>query len=389
MNLVFVYIQPINPINGGTERVSYAVANTLKSLGHKVYFLATHASSHDRQSYNTEEYILLSKELTYEDRKKKVIEVCKSYHIDIVINECAEVGLSSIFSNKLLSPAKVITCTHLDIYGLVKYFHRATSNSKFKRFLLSCLSFFGINPYYFKYYSYYKKIFREAVEVSDAFVVVTPVICQELQDFIGYKTDKIVSILNPLTSECTQPSYEAAKKEKMLLYVGRLSTSKNVDHLLKAWQRIAMQHKDWKLEIAGDGVEKERLLAMVHARNIPRVHFHGQVSNVELLYQRAEYLLLASDCESFSCVVLESMAHGCHPIVYDYPSAPVVIPSPLLGTRVHKHSPSVLAKVISRAISSGVSNKNELPRVAEHLSKFDKEKLGEQWQKLLNQLHSS
>ena len=389
MNLLFVYLQPINPVNGGTERVTYTVANSLKRQGHRVYFLATHASSRDSQLYDTEEYILLSKELTYEDRKKKVREVCQSYHIDIVINECAEAGLCSIFSNKLLSPTKVITCTHLDIYGLVKYFHRATPNSKLNRFLHSFLSLFGINPYYFKYYSYYKKIFREAVKVSDEFVVVTPIIVEELQHFIGYKTDKIVSILNPLTTECLQPSYDASKKEKMLLYVGRLATSKNVDHLLKAWQQIAMQHKDWKLEIAGDGTEKERLLTMVREHNIPRVCFHGQVNNVTQLYQRAEYLLLASDCESFSCVVLESMAHGCHPIVYDYPSAPIVIPSPRLGTRVHKHTPGTLAKAISRAISSGISNKNELPRVTEHLSQFDMEKLGEQWQALLNQIHST
>ena len=70
MNILFVYIQPINPIKGGTERVTYTVANALKKLGLQVYFLATHASSRDSLLYDSEKYILLSKELTNEDRKK-------------------------------------------------------------------------------------------------------------------------------------------------------------------------------------------------------------------------------------------------------------------------------------------------------------------------------
>lgn len=226
MNILFVYIQPINPIKGGTEWVTYTVANALKKLGHQVYFLATHASSRDSLLYDSEEYILLSKELTNEDQKKGSLKYANHTTLMSSSTNAPKPAYAPSFPinfwvQQKSSPALIwIYTVH----------HRATPNSKLNRFLHSFLPLFGINPYYFKYYSYYKKIFREAVKVSDAFVVVTPVIGTELQDFIGYKTDKIVSILNPLTSESTKPLYDADKKEKMLLYVGRLSTSKNVNH---------------------------------------------------------------------------------------------------------------------------------------------------------------
>lgn len=389
MNLLFVYIQAVNPIKGGTERVTWCVARALEKMGHSIFFLATHSTKNDKHFTNNPKYILIDEQANYEERKQKVITTCHELQIDVVINECAEFGLSSIFSNKVLNGVKVITCTHLDIYGLVKYFHRANPRSWFKRAVLSFLSFLGIQPYYFKFYRKYKKIFKEVVQVSDAVVVVTPVIAEELQRFTGEKSAKIVSILNPLTAECKTPNYNSELKEKMLLYAGRLSHTKNVDLILLAWKKISLQFPDWKLEIAGEGEERMRLLSLVERYKIPRVHFHGQVSNLDSLYSRAEYLLLASDCESFSCVVLESMAYGCHPIVFDYPSAPIVIPDSQLGTRVKRHSLRAFTRAITNAISTGVSNRNIMYKIDKHLSQFDIDKLAYEWQLLLEQITTS
>ena len=389
MNFLFAYIQAVNPIKGGTERVTWAVATALKKKGHSVYFLATHATQADAPFTDQPEYILIDAKASHEERKQKVITTCRELNIDVVINECAEFGLSSIFSNKLLDGVRVISCTHLDIYGLVKYFHRPNPRSRIKRAVLSFLSFCGIQPYYFKYYRKYKKIFKEVVQVSDAVVVVTPVIAEQLRRFTGEKSARIVSILNPLTIACEQPRYDAQVKEKMLLYVGRLSHTKNVDMLLKAWRNISSKYPEWRLEIAGDGDEWEYLHDLVAKYNIPRVHFHGQVSNLSALYSRAEYLLLPSDSESFSCVVLESMAYGCHPIVFDYPSSPIVIPSPRLGTRVRRRSCWAYARAVADAIDTGRTNREEMDNVAQHLSQFDMDKLVLQWQALLEQIQIS
>lgn len=389
MNILVVYINAVDPVRGGTERVSYTVAEALKKKGHSVYFLATHATAADKRFEQQKEYFLIDSQVSYEERKQKIIEICRDLCIDVVINECAEFGLGTILSNKVLKGTKVISCTHLDIYGLVKYFHRPNPVSRIKRGILSFLAFFGIYPHYIKHYIMYKKIFREVVHGSDAVVAVTPIIAEQIKQFVGVKSDKITSILNPLTSDSLQPFYDAAAKEKVLLYVGRLSHTKNVDLILKSWNKIAAQYPEWSLEIAGEGDEKSRLVSLVERNRIPRVRFHGQVSNLAPLYSRAEYLLLASDSESFSCVVLESMAYGCHPIVFDYPSAPIVIPNPQLGTRVKRHSCRAFARTVANAISSGVTNRDVMHKVAEHLSQFDMDKLVLQWLALLEQIQIS
>ena len=106
---------------------------------------------------------------SHKERKQKVITTFRELNIEVVINECAEFGLSSIFSNKLLDGVRVIFRTHLDIYGLVKYFHSPDPRYRIKRAVLSFLSFCGIKPYYFKYYRKYKKIFKEVLQVYDCF----------------------------------------------------------------------------------------------------------------------------------------------------------------------------------------------------------------------------
>ena len=174
----------------------------------------------------------------------------------------------------------------------------------------------------------------------------------------------------------------------MFLFVGRLSPEKNVDLLLKAWAKIAPRYPEWKLEIAGSGNMLDNLLQLVVELKIPRVQFHGHVENVGPLYNRAEYLVLPSKHESFSCVVLESMAYGCHPIVFDYPSAPVVIPNSRLGTRI-KHSTKVLAKAMSMAIETNTSNQEHMEEVAAHLASFDIEKIAPNWESLLEKLSSN
>ena len=226
------------------------------------------------------------------------------------------------------------------------------------------------------------------LRVSDAVVVVTPIIAKELKLLTGIHPEKIISILNPLPFENTQPAYDAASKEKMFLFVGRLSREKNVDLLLKAWARIAPLHPEWKLEIAGSGDMQDSLLQLVEEMQIPRVQFLGHVENVGALYNRAEYLVLPSKHESFSCVVLESMAFGCHPIVFDYPSAPVVIPNSRLGSRIN-HSTKALAKAMSKAIQYHTSNREHMDEIAAHLASFDIEKIAPNWELLLENIFSN
>ena len=58
-----------------------------------------------------------------------------------------------------------------------------------------------------------------------------------------------------------------------MLFLGRLSPEKGVDHLLRAWKLV--QSKGRKLIIAGDGPEKERLQKQAGELGLADVEFVG------------------------------------------------------------------------------------------------------------------
>ena len=388
MNILFVYLTAIIPSRGGTERVTHYVANSLQARGHNIYYLATAAASDDIKQLQSANHFFLNPGSDLEERKKIVFKLCQSLHIDVIINEWGTWDNFYIFSKSVLPGIKIITCLHYDVYGAIKSHSHGRSSNPVKRFIIALFRHLGINLYLFKCLLSFRARYRKMLRVSDAVVVVTPIIAKELKLLTGIHPEKIISILNPLPFENTQPAYDAASKEKMFLFVGRLSREKNVDLLLKAWARIAPLHPEWKLEIAGSGDMQDSLLQLVEEMQIPRVQFLGHVENVGALYNRAEYLVLPSKHESFSCVVLESMAFGCHPIVFDYPSAPVVIPNSRLGSRIN-HSTKALAKAMSKAIQYHTSNREHMDEIAAHLASFDIEKIAPNWELLLENIFSN
>ena len=386
MNLVFAYLHAILPDKGGTERVAYTVANALKQSGHNVYFMVLEATQEDKALVDSPEHILLDAALPVEARQKQIAEACQQLQIDVIINESGDCGNSDLFTQAAQNGVKIISCLHLDVYGGIKYFHRGKSGSWLKQAIVSTFLLFGIDIQYLKNLRSNRQKFRKTLTNSDAVVVVTPIIAEQLKKFTGIYPEKVYSILNPLPFVDYQPQYNAEIKEKLLVYAGRLSHEKNVNRILQAWAQIAPKHPDWKLEIAGTGPLKETLEQYTLKRKIPRVRFLGHVTEIRDLYNRAEYFLLASDCESFGCVVVESLAYGCYPIIMDYPSAKVVIPDSRIGIRLKKHSSTELAKALDYAISNNITNRYNMDAIARHLESFNMEKLVMEWQALLTKI---
>ena len=386
MNILFAYFHTILPKRGGTERVAYTVANALKRCGHSVYFMATHATEQDFNDSFDSDYIFIRNEESQEKRKQIIIDTCKERHIDVLVNIAGETGQLDIFSNKVLPDVKIISWFHFDVYGFIKYFLRSDTTSRLKCWVSDILDRIGISAHYLRWSAFYRKRYLEVIDVSDAVVGVTPVIAEQLKQFTGSNSSKITSILNPTSFPDIRPTYDIQAKEKLLIYVGHLSLPKHVERIIEAWAQLAPKYPDWKLEIAGDGKEKANLMHLINSRNIPRVHFHGRISDVNSLYNRAEYFLLASDCESFGCVVVESLAYGCYPIIMDYPSAKVVIPDSRIGIRLKKHSSTELAKALDYAISNNITNRYNMDAITRHLESFNMEKLVMEWQALLTKI---
>jgi glycosyltransferase involved in cell wall biosynthesis len=98
-----------------------------------------------------------------------------------------------------------------------------------------------------------------------------------------------------------------------VLFVGRLSQSKNVDVLLAALADARVVRSGWRAVIAGDGPERARLERLAREHGLGgRVTFAGAVpfDRVLSLYEEASILVLASNTEGWPKAITEAMAFG-------------------------------------------------------------------------------
>ncbi|MDF2594788.1 MAG: glycosyltransferase [Clostridia bacterium] len=97
--------------------------------------------------------------------------------------------------------------------------------------------------------------------------------------------------------------------KKVLLYVGRISIEKELDVLLKAYEKIYKQYKDQiALIITGDGPELERYKKLFPPHTIFTGYKKGE--ELSLIYASSDLFVFPSSTETFGNVVLEAMASG-------------------------------------------------------------------------------
>ena len=115
-------------------------------------------------------------------------------------------------------------------------------------------------------------------------------------------------INNPLNQK-TNRLYHA-RKEKIILAVGRLDRQKGFDRLIRAYSQL--NHKDWKLAIIGEGSERRNLEKLIYNLKLEdHISMPGGTQAIEKWYAKSSIFVLSSRMEGFPNVLCEAMAHGC------------------------------------------------------------------------------
>jgi glycosyltransferase involved in cell wall biosynthesis len=146
------------------------------------------------------------------------------------------------------------------------------------------------------------------------------------------------------------------KREPCILTVCRLSKFKNVDTLIKAFNKVLDMKPNLKLYIVGDGEEKENLENLVKRLKIAdKVIFTGDVKNpaeVKTYYQKAQIFILCSIDEPFGIVPVEAMACGTPVIAFDSGGPSEVVLNGKTGLLLRDCSYDNLAKNIARLLQN-------------------------------------
>jgi glycosyltransferase involved in cell wall biosynthesis len=152
-------------------------------------------------------------------------------------------------------------------------------------------------------------------------VVITPSVHLKsfLCQFYRIPEDKIKVIYNSV--ELTKD--KVPKKDIDFIFVGRLVPWKNVDLIIKAIKEV-----DRKLVIVGDGPEEGKLKNLVCKLNLEgKISFLGQVSQeqTQRLIRKSKFLVLSSEYEGLSHVILEAMSGGTVVIASNIPGNDEVV----------------------------------------------------------------
>lgn len=118
------------------------------------------------------------------------------------------------------------------------------------------------------------------------------------------------------------PFAPIARREPLVVYVGRLEAYKRIDLVLEAIAQLAVRRPDIRLALLGRGGERSRLERRAAALGIrDRVEFAGFVSDAErdAWLARSRVCVCASYKEGFGLTVIEANAVGTPNVASDAP----------------------------------------------------------------------
>lgn len=211
-------------------------------------------------------------------------------------------------------------------------------------------------------------------------------VSNELSEFYkGYLGSKVVYIPNCLDK---MPSKLSKLDSKNLVAIGRLSKEKGFDDLLKLFKKISIKHPDWKLNIVGDGMEKDNLLDLAKELKLgDKVVFHGYQNKdyINNILLESSIYIMTSLTESFGLVLIEAMSYGVPCISYtSAQGANEIISDGETGYLIKNRSEDEMIEKIELLIENE-KLRNKLGKNARLRSKnYSNEVVLDKWSKIIN-----
>jgi glycosyltransferase involved in cell wall biosynthesis len=138
----------------------------------------------------------------------------------------------------------------------------------------------------------------------------------------SWKLQNNISVIpNPLPFF---PESRALLMNKQAIAVGRLAYEKGFDMLIDAWQIVSEKHPDWKLNLFGDGNQKQNLLQQISNKGLEEViKIHEPVEDIQSRYQEHSMLIFPSRyLDALPMALIEAMASGLPLVSFNSPCGP-------------------------------------------------------------------
>jgi len=161
---------------------------------------------------------------------------------------------------------------------------------------------------------------RRGMHEADRIIAVSQFTKDKITQHYGIHPDKVIVIHNAidLTDTRFEDNFKINKRDKIVLFLGRLTLQKGPDYFVEAAKKCLEFDPNIKFIIAGTGSMEWRLIERVAELGIAdKVLFAGFVTDEERdrLYQMADVYVMPSVSEPFGLTPLEAMKYGTPVII--------------------------------------------------------------------------
>ncbi|MBR5168377.1 MAG: glycosyltransferase [Salinivirgaceae bacterium] len=190
-------------------------------------------------------------------------------------------------------------------------------------------------------------------------------------------------IYNPLSYPISTTIHN---NEKNIITIGpqKRWNAKGFDILIHAWAQIAPLHPDWKLQFVGT-IDDNKISDMVKTLGLEKqVDFIGWTNEIDKILQTKSIYVLSSRREGFPCSLLEAMSQGCACLAFDCKTGPnEIITDGVSGILARNGDVDDLTAKLQLLIEDGPLRKRLGASATEEVRKFEKEKIMQQWDELI------
>ncbi|MBH1989270.1 MAG: glycosyltransferase [Myxococcaceae bacterium] len=202
-------------------------------------------------------------------------------------------------------------------------------------------------------------------------------------------TDSAANFFNYLKNVLVIPNpVNRAKVEKLelifpcrkLVSIGQLIPSKRFDILIEAFSRVLSQFEDLRLEIYGEGPERNALEQLIdHLKLKSRVFLPGIRDDIDSLLFNSDIFVSSSETESFGMAVCEAMAVGCVVVGSNCSGLNDVIQDRVNGRLFNVGSVDHLSKILIELLSDQNQCRLLSKNAKKIVDRFSSEKVFKLW----------
>lgn len=293
-------------MQGGVQRVYDNIAKYLENNDSYHLFAITQTpSEYDNKSHYSSIYITKNNESNINALSAEYKEIIIKWNIDYLISPFSSSTDIKIYST--LKGVKVIHHWHnkpVSLFSITNYLPKNIRYTKFGKWLVLHKNIIQ------------KKAYFKDMDSSAAQIILSNRFRNDMNRLYPFNQSKIYEIPNPIVIDKTF-CLENNWKGNTFLYVGRITQAqKRFKDVLIIWSKLQDLLPNWKLDILGDGPEKNDFIKMANDMGLKRITFHGFLDPVEF-YKRSRCLLMTSNFEGFGMVLVEAMQYGCVPFAYN------------------------------------------------------------------------